>query len=43
MGKLTSAKNHLSAYEISERLEAGSGRQHRRWLVIWNALIDPRE
>lgn len=43
MGKLTSVKPHLSVYEISERLKLTSGREHRRWLVIWNAMVDPRE
>ncbi len=43
MGKLTSVKPHLSEYEISEKLRASTGGQHRRWLVIWNALVDPRE
>ncbi len=43
MGKLTSVKPHLSAYEISGRLKASSGRQRRRLLVIWDALVDPRE
>jgi len=43
MGKLTSLKPHLSAYEISEKLKASSGTQRRRWLVIWNALVDSRE
>jgi hypothetical protein len=43
MGKLTSVKPHLSVYEISERLKLTSGRERRRWLVIWNDMVDPRE
>lgn len=43
MGRLTSVKPHLSEYKISEKLKASTGGQHRRWLVIWNALVDPRE
>ena len=42
MGRVTSVKPHLSEYEISERLKGTSGRVHRRWLVVWNALVDPR-
>ena len=42
MGRVTSAKPHLSEYEISERLKSTTGRAHRRWLVIWNAFVDPR-
>lgn len=33
----------MSSYEISEKPRADSPRQHRRWLVIWNFLVDPRE
>ncbi len=42
MGRVTSAKPHLSEYEISERIKVTTGRANRRWLVIWNALLDPR-
>ena len=42
MGRVTSVKPHLSEYESSERLKGTSGRVHRRWLVVWNALVDPR-
>ena len=42
MGRVTSVKPHLSEYEISERLKLTTGRAHRRWLVIWNAFVDPR-
>ena len=43
MGRVTSARPYLSEYEISERLKSTTGREHRRWLVIWNAFIDPRD
>jgi transposase len=42
LGRVTSAKGHLSEYEISDRLKGTVGRENRRWLVIWNALVDPR-
>ncbi len=42
MGRVTSVRPHLSEYEISERLKLTTGRAHRRWLVIWNAFVDPR-
>jgi transposase len=44
MGRVTSAAHHLSAEEIARRLKETVGtREHRRWLIIWNALVDPRE
>jgi transposase len=42
LSRVTSAKLHLSAYEVSDRLKGSVGRENRRWLVIWNALVDPR-
>jgi len=42
MGGVTSALPHLSEYEVSKRLVKTTGREHRRWLIIWNALVDPR-
>ena len=42
MGRVTSAKPHLSEYEISGRLKVTTGKANRRWLVIWNALVGPR-
>jgi transposase len=43
MGRVTSAAPHLSAEEIARRLKRTFGtREHRRWLIIWNALVDPR-
>jgi transposase len=42
MGGVTSALLHLSEFEVSIRLKQTTGREHRRWLVIWNALVDPR-
>jgi len=42
MSAVTSAQPHLSEYEVSKRLRKTTGREHRRWLIIWNALVDPR-
>jgi len=42
MGAVTSARRHLSEFEVSVRLKQTAGREHRRWLIIWNALVDPR-
>ena len=43
MGQVTSAAPHLSEEEIARRLKETVGtREHRRWLIIWNALVDPR-
>ena len=43
MGRVTSAAPHLSAEEIAQRLKETVGtREHRRWLIIWNALVAPR-
>lgn len=42
MCRVTSAKPHLSEFEVSLRLKETTGREHRRWLVVWNALVDPR-
>jgi transposase len=42
MGGVTSALPHLSEFEVSIRLRQTAGREQRRWLVIWNALVDPR-
>lgn len=42
MGGVTSAEPHLSEFEVSVRLKRTVGREHRRWLIIWNALVDPR-
>lgn len=42
MGGVTSGLPHLSEFEVSIRLKQTTGREHRRWLVIWNALVDPR-
>jgi hypothetical protein len=39
---VTPAKGHLSEYGISDRLMGTVGGENRRWLVIWNALVDPR-
>jgi len=43
MGRVTSAAAHLSVEEIARRLTGTVGtREHRRWLIIWNALVGPR-
>ena len=42
MGGVMSALPHLSEFEVSVRLKQTTGREHRRWLIIWNALVDPR-
>lgn len=42
MGGVTSARPHLSEFDLSIRLKETRGREHRRWLVVWNALVDPR-
>ena len=42
MGGVTSALPHLSEFEVSIRLKQTAGREHCRWLIIWNALVDPR-
>jgi hypothetical protein len=42
MGRVTSALSHLSELEVSVRLKQTTGREHRRWLIIWNALVGPR-
>jgi len=42
MGGVTSVEPHLSKFEVSVRLGQTAGREQRRWLIIWNALVDPR-
>jgi len=42
MGGVTSVQPHLSEFEVSLRLKQTAGRERRRWLVIWNALVVPR-
>jgi transposase len=43
MGRVTRAMSHLSEEKIMQRLRLTLGSaEHRRWLVILNALIDPR-
>jgi transposase len=42
MGGVTAAAAHLSEFEVSIRLRQTTGREQRRWLVVWNALVDPR-
>ena len=43
MGKVTKSNPHLSKEEIQERIKATVGFWRvQKWLVIWNALVDPR-
>src|SRR5574340_400211 len=43
MGKITKSIPHLSKEEIQERIKATVGFWRvQKWLVIWNALVDPR-
>ena len=43
MGKITRSIPHLSKEEIQEKIKATVGFWRvQKWLVIWNALVDPR-
>ena len=43
MGKITKSIPHLSKEEIQARIKATVGFWRvQKWLVIWNALVDPR-
>ena len=43
MGKVTKSIPHLSKEEIQERIKTTVGFcRVQKWLVIWNALVDPR-
>ena len=43
MGKVTKSIPHLSKEEIQDRIKATVGFWRvQKWLVIWNALVDPR-
>jgi len=43
MGKFTKSISHLSKEEIQERIKTTAGFWRvQKWLVIWNALVDPR-
>jgi len=43
MGKVTRSIPHLSKEEIQERIKTTGGFWRvQKWLVIWNALVDPR-
>src|SRR4030042_24304 len=43
MGKVTKSIPHLSKEECQERIKATVGLWRvQKWLVIWNALVDPR-
>jgi transposase len=43
MGRVTKSIPHLSKEEVQERIKATVGFWRvQRWLVIWNALVDPR-
>lgn len=44
MGKITRAAQHLSVEEVKERMRNDPNPLYReRWLVIYNALVNPRE
>ena len=43
MGRVTHAAPHLSLHEVKEKLRASVDFWlHQKWLVIYNALADPR-
>jgi hypothetical protein len=43
LGKITKSISHLSKEEVQERIKATVGFWRvQKWLVIWNALVDPR-
>jgi hypothetical protein len=42
MDEVTAAQAHLSSFEVSKRLRQTTGRKQGRWLVIWDASVDPR-
>ena len=44
MGRITRAKLHLPVEEVKERMNSDPRPLYRkRWLIIYNALVDPRE
>src|SRR6266536_454167 len=44
MGRITRAKLHLPVEEVKERMDSDPRPLYRkRWLIIYNALVDPRE
>ena len=43
MSRVTRAVDHLSVEEVKHRMQSASRSFHRqRWLIIYNALVDPR-
>jgi len=43
MGAYTKALPHLTSEEVMERIKSTQGfRNIQRWLVIWNAIVQPR-
>ncbi len=43
MSRITRAVAHLSVDEVSAKLQlAANMTQRRRWLIVYNALVDPR-
>jgi len=43
MGKITKSLAHLSKEEIQAKIKTTVGFWRvQKWLVIWNALVDPR-
>jgi transposase len=44
MGRRTRAASHLTPEEVKERMQSDPNPLYRqRWLIIYNALVDPRE
>ncbi len=43
MGRITRAAAHLSVDDVNAKLQfAANMTQRRRWLIVYNALVDPR-
>jgi len=44
MGRITRAKLHVPVEEVKERMNNDPRPLYRRrWMIIYNALVDPRE
>ena len=44
MPRISRAKEHLSVEEVLEKIKTAKDSQKRqKWLIIYNALVDPRE
>lgn len=43
MSRVSCALAHLSVEEVKEKIQTASDfRQQQKWLIIYNALVDPR-